>query len=106
LANGGFSPHDIHDAPVTQEAVSIPGAAIAATLSDSPVAQSQAPNLNQEKSDQGRLDPATASVRNDSQSEMIQAWALFLPPLVRVIGRQTARICCKYNGYAVRLDYP
>jgi len=67
--------------------------------------------LNQEKSDQARLDPATASVRNDDQilEEMIQAWALFLPPLVRVrSGRQTARICCKYNGYAVRLDcyYP
>jgi len=50
--SGGFSPHDIHDAPVTQE--SIPGAATA-TLSDSPVAQSQAPNLNQEKSDQAGL---------------------------------------------------
>ena len=64
---GGFGSHDIDDAPVAQEAVSMPGAAIAATLSDSLVAQSAAPNLNQEKSDQARLDPATASVRNDDQ---------------------------------------
>jgi len=52
--------------PLLHKRRSIPGAAIAATLSDSPV-QSQAPNLNQEKSDQARLDPATASVRNDDQ---------------------------------------
>jgi len=63
---GGFSPHELHDAPVAQEAVSMPGSAIAATLSDSLIA-SAAPNLNQEKSDRARLDPATASVRNDDQ---------------------------------------
>ena len=63
---GGLSLHD-HDAPMTQEAVRMPGAALAATLSDSPIAQSQSPNLNQEKSDQARQDPATASVRNDDQ---------------------------------------
>ena len=62
---GGFSPHDLHDAPVTQEAVRMPGSAIAATLSDTP--PSTGSNLNQEKSDEARLDPATASVRNDDQ---------------------------------------
>ena len=46
---GGLSPHDMHDTPMTESAVSMPGAAIAATLSDSPI------------------DPATASVRNDDQ---------------------------------------
>lgn len=64
---GGFGPHDMHDAPMTQEAMRMPGSAIAATLSDSPVAQSQEPNLNQQKSDEARQDPATASVRNDDQ---------------------------------------
>ena len=43
----------------------MPGSAIAATLSDTP--PSTGPNLNQEKSDEARLDPATASVRNDDQ---------------------------------------
>lgn len=57
---GGFDPHSIHEAPVGQEAMRMPGAAIAATLSDSP-------NLNQEKSDEARQDPATAAVRNDDQ---------------------------------------
>jgi len=58
---GGFSPHDMHE-PVAQEATRMPGAAIAATLNDSPAA-----NLNQQKSDEARQDPATASVRNDNQ---------------------------------------
>lgn len=62
---GGFNPHDVHDTPVTQEAVRMPGAAIAATLSDTP--PSTGPNLNQEKSEQARKDPATAAVRNDDQ---------------------------------------
>lgn len=62
---GGFNPHDIHDAPVTQEAVRMPGAAIAATLSDTP--PSTGPNRNQEKSDEAMQDPATASVRNADQ---------------------------------------
>lgn len=64
---GGLSPHDMHDVPVRQEAMRMPGAAIAATLSDSPVNESPSANLNQEKSDQARRDPATASVRNDDQ---------------------------------------
>jgi cytochrome c oxidase subunit 2 len=42
---GGFNPHAAHDAPITQSSMTTPGAAIAATLSDSP-------DLNQEKSDQ------------------------------------------------------
>ena len=62
---GGFSPHDLHGAPGTQETMNLPGSAIAATLSDTPT--SKGANLNQEKSDQARLDPATASVRNDDQ---------------------------------------
>lgn len=62
---GGFNPHDVHDAPVTQEAVRMPGAAIAATLSDTP--PSTGPNRNQEKSDEAMQDPATASVRNADQ---------------------------------------
>jgi len=57
---GGFSPHEMHGPANMQAAVRMPGSAIAATLSDSP-------NLNQEKSDQARQDPATASVRNDDQ---------------------------------------
>lgn len=64
---GGFDPHGMHDTPVDQQAVRMPGAAIAATLSDSPIAQSPSANLNQQKSDQARQDPATASVRNDDQ---------------------------------------
>jgi len=64
---GGLSPHDMHDTPVRQEAMRMPGAAIAATLSDSPVNESPSANLNPEKSDEARLDPATASVRNDDQ---------------------------------------
>jgi len=64
---GGFSPHDMHDAPISQATVRMPGAAIAATLSDSPVNESPSANLNQQKSDEARLDPATASVRNDDQ---------------------------------------
>jgi cytochrome c oxidase subunit 2 len=66
-AMGGFSPHDIHDTPVTQEAVKMPGAAIAATLSNSPVAQAESPNLNQQKANEAMEDPATASVRNEDQ---------------------------------------
>lgn len=62
---GGFNPHDVHDTPVTQEAVKMPGAAIAATLNDTP--PSTDPNMNQEKSDEAMSDPATASVRNANQ---------------------------------------
>lgn len=62
---GGFSPHDIHDTPVKQEAARMPGAAIAATLSDTP--PSTEPNLNEQKSNEVRQDPATDSVRNDEQ---------------------------------------
>lgn len=67
---GGFSPHDIHDAPVTQEAFVGRGSAIAATLNDTP--PSTQPNQNQEKSDEAMQDPATASVRNSDQVEQKQ----------------------------------
>ncbi len=61
---GGFDPHDMHGATQPQ-AVKMPGSAIAATLSDNTVAQ--APNLNQQKSDEAMADPATAAVRNADQ---------------------------------------
>ncbi|MFB2770584.1 cytochrome c oxidase subunit II [Pelatocladus sp. BLCC-F211] len=62
---GGFDPHAIHDAPMTPQAMKMPGAAIAATLTDTP--GSDQPNLNQQKSDQAMQDPATAVVRNADQ---------------------------------------
>jgi cytochrome c oxidase subunit 2 len=63
---GGFDPHAIHAAP-GQEAMRMPGAAIAATLSDAPPGQNPDVNRNQQLSDEARQDPATASVRNDDQ---------------------------------------
>lgn len=63
---GGFDPHEAHT-PVQQEAVRMPGAAIAATLSDGPLAQAEPGNRSQQKSEEARQDPATASVRNDNQ---------------------------------------
>ena len=62
---GGFSPHDIHDSPITQEAAIGRGSAIAATLNDTP--PSTQPNQNQQQSDEAMQDPATASVRNSDQ---------------------------------------
>jgi cytochrome c oxidase subunit 2 len=64
---GGFDPHAIHEAPITGQSMSMsmPGAAIAATLNDTP--PSTEPNLNQEKSDEAMQDPATAAVRNADQ---------------------------------------
>ncbi|HYW18005.1 MAG TPA: cytochrome c oxidase subunit II [Nodularia sp. (in: cyanobacteria)] len=70
---GGFDPHSVHEAPITQEsmvmrgtAIAQPaGTAIAATLSDT--SPSTGSNLNQEKSDQAMEDPATAAVRNANQ---------------------------------------
>ncbi|MBE9209084.1 cytochrome c oxidase subunit II [Nostoc sp. LEGE 06077] len=62
---GGFDPHAVHEAPINQSSMRMPGAAIAATLSDTP--PSTAPNLNQEKSDAAMQDPATAAVRNADQ---------------------------------------
>ncbi|MEH2420028.1 MAG: cytochrome c oxidase subunit II [Nostoc sp.] len=62
---GGFDPHAIHEAPMHQESMTMPGSAMAATLSDTP--PSIEPNLNQEKSDQAMQDPATAEVRNADQ---------------------------------------
>ncbi|MEA5507616.1 cytochrome c oxidase subunit II [Halotia wernerae UHCC 0503] len=70
---GGFDPHAVHEAPITQQSMTMPGAAIAqragtalaATLNDTPA--STEPNLNQEKSDQAMQDPATAAVRNADQ---------------------------------------
>lgn len=57
---GGFDPHSIHEAPMTQESMAMPGTAMAATLGTEP-------NLNQEKSDEAMSDPATAAVRNADQ---------------------------------------
>lgn len=62
---GGFSVHGGHEAPMNQEAMKMPGAAIAATLNDTP--PNTQPNPNQQKSDQAMQDPATASVRNADQ---------------------------------------
>ncbi|MBG1268068.1 cytochrome c oxidase subunit II [Nostoc sp. WHI] len=62
---GGFDPHAIHAAPMNQESMKMPGAALAATLSDTPPGTE--PNLNQEKSDEAMQDPATAEVRNADQ---------------------------------------
>jgi cytochrome c oxidase subunit II len=62
---GGFNPHAVHEAPMTPQAMKMPGAAIAATLTDTP--PNTKPNLNQEKSDQAMEDPATAAVRNADQ---------------------------------------
>ena len=62
---GGFDPHAIHEAPMHQESMAMPGSAMAATLSDTP--PSTEPNLNQEKSDEAMQDPATAEVRNADQ---------------------------------------
>ena len=62
---GGFNPHAVHEAPMTPQAMRMPGAAIAATLSDTP--PSTGPNRNQERSDEAMQDPATAAVRNADQ---------------------------------------
>ncbi|QLE58946.1 cytochrome c oxidase subunit II [Nostoc sp. TCL26-01] len=62
---GGFDPHAIHESPMTQSSMTMPGTAIAATLNDTP--GNTAPNLNQEKSDEAMQDPATAAVRNAEQ---------------------------------------
>ncbi len=65
---GGFDPHAIHQAPMGgmgEEAMAMPGTAIAATLSDTP--PSSKSNLNQEKSNEAMADPATAAVRNADQ---------------------------------------
>ncbi|WP_375470387.1 cytochrome c oxidase subunit II [uncultured Nostoc sp.] len=62
---GGFDPHAIHEAPMHQESMTMPGSAMAATLSDTP--PSTEPNLNQQKSDEAMQDPATAEVRNADQ---------------------------------------
>jgi cytochrome c oxidase subunit 2 len=62
---GGFDPHSVHEAPMIQESMTMPGAAIAATLSDTPPSIGE--NRNQEKSDEAMEDPATAAVRNADQ---------------------------------------
>lgn len=62
---GGFDPHAIHEAPMTQDAMKMPGAAIAATLSDTP--PSSEPNLNQEKSEETVPQAATAEVGNGEE---------------------------------------
>jgi cytochrome c oxidase subunit 2 len=67
---GGFNPHGVHEAPMTPQAMEMPGAAIAATLSDTP--PSTEPNLNQEKSSEAMEDAATSSVRNADQIPQIR----------------------------------
>ncbi|MBR8835245.1 MAG: cytochrome c oxidase subunit II [Stigonema ocellatum SAG 48.90 = DSM 106950] len=62
---GGFDPHSIHEVSMAPQAMRMPGAAIAATLSDT--ATSTEPNLNQQKSDEAMQDSATAAVRNADQ---------------------------------------
>ena len=63
---GGFDPHAVHEAPITQNmSMNMPGAAIAATLNDTP--PTTEPNLNQQKSDEAMQDPATAAARNADQ---------------------------------------
>ncbi|HLO88592.1 MAG TPA: cytochrome c oxidase subunit II [Nostocaceae cyanobacterium] len=62
---GGFNPHSVHEAPITQQSMAMPGMAMAATLSDTP--PSTEPNLNQVKSDEAMQDPATAAVSNADQ---------------------------------------
>jgi cytochrome c oxidase subunit II len=62
---GGFNPHAVHEAPMTPQAMRMPGAAIAATLSDTP--PSTGSDRNQERSDEAMQDPATAAVRNADQ---------------------------------------
>ncbi len=52
---GGFDPHAAHQAPLQQQSMKMPGAAIAATLNDTQ--PSTEPNLNQEKSDEAMQDP-------------------------------------------------
>lgn len=62
---GGFDPHAGHNAPTMPQAMKMPGAAIAATLNDTPL--STGSNFSQEKSDEAMQDPATAAVRNADQ---------------------------------------
>jgi cytochrome c oxidase subunit 2 len=62
---GGFDPHAVHDAPIAHSPMSMPGSAIAATLTDTPL--NTEPNRNQQKSDEAMQDPATAAVRNADQ---------------------------------------
>jgi cytochrome c oxidase subunit 2 len=68
---GGFDPHAVHEAPFMEESMSMPGTAIAATLSDTP--PSTESNLNQEKADAAMEDPATAAVRNAEIPQMQNA---------------------------------
>ncbi|MFK0730695.1 MAG: cytochrome c oxidase subunit II [Gloeotrichia echinulata GP01] len=66
---GGFDPHAIHEAPMTQDAMKMPGMALAATLSDTP--PSSEPSLSQEQSEAPLPEPATAEVGNaDEMSDM------------------------------------
>ena len=50
---GGFDPHAAHEAPIIQQSMKMSGAAIAATLNDTP--PSTEPNRNQQKSDASGL---------------------------------------------------
>lgn len=60
---GGFDPHGMHEHPVNEQAVKMPGAAIAATLTDTP--PSTEPNVNEQKQQEALQDPATAAVRSN-----------------------------------------
>ncbi|BAZ14523.1 cytochrome c oxidase subunit II [Calothrix sp. NIES-4071] len=62
---GGFDPHAAHASSMSPEAMKMPGAAIAATLNDTP--PTDQPNRNQEQSDKAMQDRATAAVRNADQ---------------------------------------
>ncbi|MBD2690621.1 cytochrome c oxidase subunit II [Anabaena catenula] len=64
---GGFDPHSIHEAPMTQEAMTSPGTAIAATLSN---AQTTPANLSPEQS-QTAL-PETPIKEMDNAHQMSQ----------------------------------
>jgi cytochrome c oxidase subunit 2 len=87
---GGFDPHAAHQAPLQQQSMKMPGAAIAATLNDTQ--PSTEPNLNQEKSDEAMQDPATAVFPNADQT--LQMGKEGKPPamVVNVVGMQYAFI--------------
>lgn len=83
---GGFNPHDVHDTPVTQEAVRMPGAAIAATLSDTPPVQVPT-SIKKNLSRQGKILPLQqfAMTIKFPRKETLQAQVSFLPQLDRVL---------------------
>jgi len=107
---GGFSPHDIHDAPYTRGGEhtwsSDRGNSERFTSSTVPSPTSIRRNLIRQGLTQPRHQ--SAMMIKFPRSEMIQGRCFSHHWSESGSGRQTARICCKYNGYAVRLDcyYP